>query len=219
MNGMTDETTDKTTKGTAMDDETTMAMPAADGPGRGDGTADATLTMPVGAWATDEGRAGERTVPMASVPLYATQPPAGAGTRGMPGTGGAGQGAAGGRPPAGGMPFGGQQPQPFVQVPVRPKPEPLRRTGPSVPTIVLGVLGILLGAVTLCFGLGFPTASYALADWIMAYATPETFLTLCVGGLGVLLLVIAAVWGVVRALRSRRTGDGAGDDVSDADGD
>ena len=180
MNRMMNESTDDTTKGTAMNDDTTMIMPTA-GP------------------AADE----EQTTPMPSVPLYATRPPAGmAGVSsvGTPGAGTAGQ----------------QPPQFFVQVPAQPlvKPEPLRKTGPSVPTIVLGVLGILLGCITLAFGFGFPGVSYALADWMVTSAAPETILALCMGGLGVLLLVIAAVWGVVRAVRNRHTAD-AGTDSTD----
>ena len=251
MNGMTDETTDKTTKGTAMDDETTMAMPAAGVTDRGEQTTmampvvsgagdEATVAMPAAGSVGDEATVGmpvvsdagddttvampaaapdrgeESTAAMPAVPLYATQPPAGAGTAGDLGAGDAGHGAAGPQAAAGATPFGPRPDQPFVQVAPQPKPEPLRKTGPSVPTIVLGVLGILLGLVVLGFGLGFPEITYGLADWIIASATPGAFLALSVGGLGVLLLVIAAVWGVARAVRGHRNQDG---EVGGATGD
>ena len=68
------------------------------------------------------------------VPLYSTAPPT--------------QTAAGGAPTA----------PAYVQVPVeahRERPV-IRKTGPSAATIVLGVLLVLIGAMVLAFGIGFP---------------------------------------------------------------
>lgn len=127
------------------------------------------------------------------VPLYATQPPANP----MPGVPGN---------PWGQTPGVAATPaQPFVQVPVTapaPLPEPQPKTGPSGPTIVFGVLMLNLGVIGMFFGFGVSNSMFGLIDLLRV--SPEAFIALCIGGLGVLLVVIAIVWGAAKAAHTRR---------------
>lgn len=114
------------------------------------------------------------------VPLYSTAPPS--------------QTAAGGAPTA----------PAYVQVPVeahRERPV-IRKTGPSAATIVLGVLLVLIGAMVLVFGIGFPmTALPGLG------ADPRAIMAIVCGIVGGVLIVVAIIWAVARIIGSMRHKD------------
>ena len=114
------------------------------------------------------------------VPLYSTAPPS--------------QAAAGGAPTA----------PAYVQVPVeahRERPV-IRKTGPSAATIVLGVLLVLIGAMVLAFGIGFPmTALPGLG------ADPRAIVAIVCGIVGGVLIVVAIIWAVARIIGSMRHKD------------
>ena len=114
------------------------------------------------------------------VPLYSTAPPT--------------QTAAGGAPTA----------PAYVQVPVeahRERPV-IRKTGPSAATIVLGVLLVLIGAMVLAFGIGFPvTALPGLG------ADPRAIVAVVCGIVGAVLIVVAIIWAGARILGSMRHKD------------
>lgn len=114
------------------------------------------------------------------VPLYSTAPPT--------------QTAAGGAPTA----------PAYVQVPVeahRERPV-IRETGPSAATIVLGVLLVLIGAMVLAFGIGFPmTALPGLG------ADPRAIMAIVCGIVGGVLIVVAIIWAVARIIGSMRHKD------------
>ena len=114
------------------------------------------------------------------VPLYSTAPPT--------------QTAAGGAPTA----------PAYVQVPVeahRERPV-IRKTGPSAATIVLGVLLVLIGAMVLAFGIGFPmTALPGLG------ADPRAIMAIVCGIVGGVLIVVAIIWAVARIIGSMRHKD------------
>lgn len=114
------------------------------------------------------------------VPLYSTAPPT--------------QTAAGGAPTA----------PAYVQVPVEARHERpvIRKTGPSAATIVLGVLLVLVGAMVLAFGIGFPmTALTGLG------ADPRAIVAIVCGIVGGVLIVVAIIWAVVRIIGSMRHKD------------
>lgn len=114
------------------------------------------------------------------VPLYSTAPPT--------------QTAAGGAPTA----------PAYVQVPVeahRERPV-IRKTGPSAATIVLGVLLVLIGAMVLAFGIGFPvTALPGLG------ADPRAIVAIVCGIVGGVLIVVAIIWAVARIIGSMQHKD------------
>lgn len=114
------------------------------------------------------------------VPLYSTAPPT--------------QTAAGGAPIA----------PAYVQVPVEARHERpvIRKTGPSAATIVLGVLLVLIGAMVLAFGIGFPmTALPGLG------ADPRAIMAIVCGIVGGVLIVVAIIWAVARIIGSMRHKD------------
>lgn len=114
------------------------------------------------------------------VPLYSTAPPT--------------QTAAGGAPTA----------PAYVQVPVEACHERpvIRKTGPSAATIVLGVLLVLIGAMVLAFGIGFPmTALPGLG------ADPRAIVAIVCGIVGGVLIVVAIIWAVARIIGSMRHKD------------
>ena len=114
------------------------------------------------------------------VPLYSTAPPS--------------QTAAGGAPTA----------PAYVQVPVEARHERpvIRKTGPSAATIVLGVLLVLIGAMVLAFGIGFPmTALPGLG------ADPRAIMAIVCGIVGGVLIVVAIIWAVARIIGSMRHKD------------
>lgn len=114
------------------------------------------------------------------VPLYSTAPPS--------------QTTAGGAPTA----------PAYVQVPVEARHERpvIRKTGPSAATIVLGVLLVLIGAMVLAFGIGFPvTALPGLG------ADPRAIVAIVCGIVGGVLIVVAIIWAVARIIGSMRHKD------------
>lgn len=114
------------------------------------------------------------------VPLYSTAPPT--------------QTAAGGAPTA----------PAYVQVPVEARHERpvIHKTGPSAATIVLGVLLVLIGAMVLAFGIGFPvTALPGLG------ADPRAIVAIVCGIVGGVLIVVAIIWAVARIIGSMRHKD------------
>ena len=168
----------------------TQAMPATDAPTEAMPVAPAsTQTMPQ-AEPTQNGTADvpqpgqvpepePATMPQ-QVPLYSTAPPS--------------QTAAGGVPTA----------PAYVQVPVEPRHERpvIRKTGPSAATIVLGVLLVLIGAMVLAFGIGFPvTALPGLG------ADPRAIVAIVCGIVGGVLIVVAIIWAVARIIGSMRHKD------------
>ncbi|MBT1173834.1 hypothetical protein JS528_10920 [Bifidobacterium sp. MA2] len=83
------------------------------------------------------------------------------------------------------------------------KPEPPK--GPSVPTIVFGVLGVLLGVVGLFVGLDMDL----IGDWLVTL-TPQTVIAVLCAATGALLLVVALIWGIVKAVAKPKSGSAAG---------
>lgn len=168
----------------------TQAMPATDTPTEAMPVAPAsTQTMPQ-AEPTQNGTADvpqpgqvpepePATMPQ-QVPLYSTAPPS--------------QTTAGGVPTA----------PAYVQVPVEARHERpvIRKTGPSAATIVLGVLLVLIGAMVLAFGIGFPvTALPGLG------ADPRAIVAIVCGIVGGVLIVVAIIWAVARIIGSMRHKD------------
>ena len=168
----------------------TQAMPATDAPTEAMPVAPAsTQTMPQ-AEPTQNGTADvpqpgqvpepePATMPQ-QVPLYSTAPPS--------------QTTAGGVPTA----------PAYVQVPVEARHERpvIRKTGPSAATIVLGVLLVLIGAMVLAFGIGFPvTALPGLG------ADPRAIMAIVCGIVGGVLIVVAIIWAVARIIGSMRHKD------------
>lgn len=168
----------------------TQAMPATDAPTEAMPVAPAsTQTMPQ-AEPTQNGTADvpqpgqvpepePATMPQ-QVPLYSTAPPS--------------QTTAGGVPTA----------PAYVQVPVEARHERpvIRKTGPSAATIVLGVLLVLIGAMVLAFGIGFPvTALPGLG------ADPRAIVAIVCGIVGGVLIVVAIIWAVARIIGSMRHKD------------
>ncbi|WP_055428227.1 hypothetical protein [Bifidobacterium aesculapii] len=83
-------------------------------------------------------------------------------------------------------------------------PEPIRPTGPSLPTILLGLAGVIVGLVGLVLGLWFPNVTM----WLVGL-NPQAVSALAVGGIGVACVVVAIVWAVAKAVAGarRRTGE------------
>lgn len=131
----------------------------------------------------------------ASVPLYATEPPRGFGYP-----------QHGANPQAAGSSQSPHHGQPYVQVPREPHPVAplLRKTGPSVPTIILGTLGLVLGAVVAAFGWFFPM------DVIMnPVVNIRVFIAALFAILGGILIVVALMWALASWLRRGNAQDPA----------
>ena len=163
-----------------VDDAPTEAMPVA--PASTQAMSQAEPTQPGTADAPQPGQVPEpepATMPQ-QVPLYSTAPPS--------------QTTAGGVPTA----------PSYVQVPVEARHERpvIRKTGPSAATIVLGVLLVLIGAMVLAFGIGFPmTALPGLG------ADPRAIMAIVCGIVGGVLIVVAIIWAVARIIGSMRHKD------------
>ncbi|MCI1220183.1 MAG: alkaline shock response membrane anchor protein AmaP [Bifidobacterium sp.] len=99
--------------------------------------------------------------------------------------------------------------QPYVQVPreMPPLAPIVAKTGPSVPTIVLGTLGLVLGAVIGAFGLLFP-----MDVAINPVVNVRIAVALVCAILGVILIAVALIWALVSLLRRR----GSRSDTDDA---
>ena len=168
----------------------TQAMPATDAPTEAMPVAPASTQAMSQAEPTQNGTADApqpgqvpepepATMPQ-QVPLYSTAPPS--------------QTTAGGVPTA----------PAYVQVPVEARHERpvIRKTGPSAATIVLGVLLVLIGAMVLAFGIGFPvTALPGLG------ADPRAIVAIVCGIVGGVLIVVAIIWAVARIISSMRHKD------------
>lgn len=168
----------------------TQAMPATDAPTEAMPVAPASTQAMSQAEPTQNGTADApqpgqvpepepATMPQ-QVPLYSTAPPS--------------QTTAGGVPTA----------PAYVQVPVEARHERpvIRKTGPSAATIVLGVLLVLIGAMVLAFGIGFPvTALPGLG------ADPRAIMAIVCGIVGGVLIVVAIIWAVARIIGSMRHKD------------
>lgn len=168
----------------------TQAMPATDAPTEAMPVAPASTQAMSQAEPTQNGTADvpqpgqvpepePATMPQ-QVPLYSTAPPS--------------QTTAGGVPTA----------PAYVQVPVEARHERpvIRKTGPSAATIVLGVLLVLIGAMVLAFGIGFPvTALPGLG------ADPRAIMAIVCGIVGGVLIVVAIIWAVARIIGSMRHKD------------
>ncbi|MBT1181568.1 hypothetical protein JS531_06245 [Bifidobacterium sp. CP2] len=80
-----------------------------------------------------------------------------------------------------------------------PEPEPQRPTGPSVPTILLGGVGILLGGFGILFGLRF-----SQLPAIFTSIDPQMTIAVSCAVIGVLLIVIGIGWSIGSAVSKRR---------------
>ena len=91
-------------------------------------------------------------------------------------------------------------PQPVVQVPMqRPMPQPvLQRTGPNAAAVIFGAIGVIVGGIGLAIGLDWSGMLFGSS------MSPEGALTLALGLVGVLLVLIAAIWALAVAVRSSR---------------
>ena len=168
------------TQAMPVNDAPTEAMPVA--PASTQAIPQVEPTQPGTADAPQPGQVPEpepATMPQ-QVPLYSTAPPS--------------QTTAGGVPTA----------PSYVQVPVEARHERpvIRKTGPSAATIVLGVLLVLIGAMVLAFGIGFPvTALPGLG------ADPRAIMAIVCGIVGGVLIVVAIIWAVARIIGSMRHKD------------
>ncbi|PLS29681.1 hypothetical protein [Bifidobacterium parmae] len=96
------------------------------------------------------------------------------------------------RPAAPAQPAGGARP-------AAPVPATIAPTGPSVPTILLGAVGILVGAFGLLLGLRLPDVT----AWMFGI-DPQTLTALFFGGIGVVLILVAIIWAIAKAITGRR---------------
>ncbi|KFI97987.1 hypothetical protein [Bifidobacterium stellenboschense] len=80
-----------------------------------------------------------------------------------------------------------------------PAPAAIAPSGPSVPTILLGVVGILVGAFGLLLGLRLPDVTV----WMLGI-DPQTLTALFFGGIGVVLILVAVIWAIAKAVAGRR---------------
>ena len=78
----------------------------------------------------------------------------------------------------------------------------IRPSGRSGSTIALGVFVCFIGVVTLLCGMHVP-----MNLWWWASDPRRSFVFL-LGGIGVLLIVVAVIWAIVSAVRSNRSKDG-----------
>lgn len=102
-----------------------------------------------------------------------------------------------GTPPSGAVPM--------YSAPQPPEaPKAVRPSGASVGTIVFGVVVTIIGALTILVGSTMNSGLLDSIDW-------RELVNWTLMGLGVLLSVIAIVWGIVSHMRSRRH-DAAGRD-------
>ncbi|NEG55976.1 hypothetical protein [Bifidobacterium platyrrhinorum] len=106
------------------------------------------------------------------------------------------------RPQSGAMPPNPAAP-PASARPAAASPTTIAPTGPSMPTILLGVTGILVGAFGLLLGLRLPDVT----TWVIG-VDPQTLTALFFGGVGVMLILVAVIWGIAKAVagRGKRTG-------------
>ena len=87
------------------------------------------------------------------------------------------------------------------------RPEAAAPTGPSVPTIVFGVIGILVGMVGIVCASGL---TYGL--FTVQRISVQQMTALFCGALGVLFIAIAVIWGISRAVSNRRRAKAGGTD-------
>lgn len=89
----------------------------------------------------------------------------------------------------------------YVQVPMEPPKERpvIRKTGPSVATIVFGVLLMLCGIVAVMLAYGFPATLLPGLG-----ADPRVVAAIGCGAFGGILVVVAVVWAVMRIIRPKR---------------
>ena len=79
--------------------------------------------------------------------------------------------------------------------------EIIRPSGVSKATVVFGVFVGIIGLVSILCGLSLPMEMW----WSGVEA--QRFLIYVFGGIGVLLIAVAAVWAIVGAVRARKTND------------
>lgn len=79
--------------------------------------------------------------------------------------------------------------------------EIIRPSGVSKATVVFGVFVGIIGLVSILCGLSLPMEMW----WSGIEA--QRFLIYVFGGIGVLLIAVAAVWAIVGAVRARKTSD------------
>lgn len=73
------------------------------------------------------------------------------------------------------------------------------KRGVSIPTVVFGLLGLLIGVVAMVFGLVFPNTL------IPAFtAGPQIVVAVACAVVGVILVIVAVVWAVMGAVKSGR---------------
>lgn len=115
-------------------------------------------------------------------------------------------------PPLGAAPIPGPapapQPQPAPQHQPQAAPQPQHQPaapqgeapkGASIPTVVLGLLGVLIGAAGLFLGIELDR----VGDWLVALS-PQTAIAILCAGCGAILLIVALVWGIVKAVSKPR---------------
>lgn len=100
------------------------------------------------------------------------------------------------------QPQPGPAPEPKSQPAVTPEPssEPEWKRGPSSPTIVFGVLGLLIGIVGLAFGISFPNPLFPAM-----HVDPQIVVAIICAAFGIVLVIIAIVWAVMGAIRKQST--------------
>lgn len=163
-----------------VNDAPTEAMPVAPAPTQAMSQAEPTQNGTADAPQPGQVPEPEPATMPQQVPLYSTAPPS--------------------QTTAGGVPTSPA----YVQVPVEARHERpvIRKTGPSAATIVLGVLLVLIGAMVLAFGIGFPvTALPGLG------ADPRAIMAIVCGIVGGVLIVVAIIWAVARIIGSMRHKD------------
>lgn len=159
----------------------------------------ATREMPVGAPSDEtDGSVGEDTVSIASpAPQGPDEPDASQSARAaqdptpdLPPRLAAETPTGAGAPQAGAVPL-------YTTVAPAPRAtEPIRPQGPSPATIVLGVIVLLVGAITIAVGVN-------MTSWFLPNVDLHDFTAYLFAGIGVLLSVLAIVWALAAHLRRR----------------
>jgi hypothetical protein len=89
-------------------------------------------------------------------------------------------------------------PRPMASQPSIGTPVPEPKKGVSTPTIIFGLLGVLIGVIGLAFGVVFPNSL------IPAFASdPQVLVAITCAAVGVVLVIVAIVWAVLGAVRGK----------------
>lgn len=97
------------------------------------------------------------------------------------------------------------QSEPVQSEPVQPKPQDTQapKRGASIPTVIFGVLGMLIGVVGLAFGWAFP--GLLIESF---YIDPRVLIAVICGAMGVILVLVAIIWAVMGSAKKKQRSSG-----------